>query len=255
MIVTVSSVGGAPGVTSWALLLAAAWPTESQVERAVLEADMDGGVLGARFEVGVVPGAAVLVSAARRAGSGRLDLSLCGRRIADDVWLVPGPESAEQARALWSSQAAASSVGDVLGDDDRTWIVDTGRAGPSSVLVALFERSTMSLVFTRPEHESLVQVPARVAGLKAAAGSVGVVVVGKPAFGAGELRGFFGSHKLWIVEADRDVVGVSRQVWSQRRARRSMLWRSVVSVAADIADVALYRTDSRRREVEVRDGG
>ena len=43
------SVRGSPGVTSWSLLLAAAWPAEYVVERVVLEADCDGGVLGARY--------------------------------------------------------------------------------------------------------------------------------------------------------------------------------------------------------------
>jgi hypothetical protein len=255
MIVTLSSVGGAPGVTSWALLLAAAWPGEIQVERAVLEADLDGGVLGARYAVGIEPGAAALVSVARRPEAGHVDLNACGRRIADDVWLVPGPESPEHARPVWSSRGAAESVADALSNDDRTWIVDTGRAGPASVLAPLFERATMALLFTRAEHEALVQAPARVEGLKRASGMTGVVVVGKPAFPTGELQQFFGSHKLWVVEEDRNLVDTSRQVWSQRRARRSMLWRSAVSVAADVGDVTLYRRDGRPRGAVVSDAG
>jgi hypothetical protein len=255
MIVTLSSVGGSPGVTSWALLLAAAWPSEFQVERAVLEADLDGGVLGARYAVGVEPGAAALVSGARRAESGPVDLSTCGRRIADDVWLVPGSESAEQARPVWSSRGAAESVANALANDNRTWFVDAGRAGPTSVLAPLFERSTMSLLFTRSEHEALVQVPARVEGLKRVSSMSGVVVVGKPAFSPGELQQFFASHKLWVVEEDRHVVDSSRDVWSQRRARRSMLWRSAVTVAADVGDVTVYRTGSRAPGEEVSDAG
>lgn len=255
MIVTLSSVGGAPGVTSWALLLAAAWPSELQDERAVLEADLDGGVLGARYEIGVEPGAAALVSGARRADTGGVELSLCGRRVADDVWLVPGPESAEQARPLWSSRGAAESVADALAKDDRTWIVDAGRAGPASVLAPLFERATISLVFSRSEREALVQLSARVEGLRRATGMVGVVVVGKPAFSEGELQQFFASHKLWFVEEDRNLVDASRQVWSLRRARRSMLWRSAVSVAADLGGVTLDRTGRGGRVVEVGDAG
>jgi hypothetical protein len=56
MIVTLGSVRGAPGVTSWSLLLAAAWPSMSAPERVVLEADPAGGVLGVRYGLGVDPG-------------------------------------------------------------------------------------------------------------------------------------------------------------------------------------------------------
>ena len=45
MIVVLSSVRGAPGVTSWCLLLAAAWPDDLGRERAVLEAEHHRGYL------------------------------------------------------------------------------------------------------------------------------------------------------------------------------------------------------------------
>ena len=63
MIVTLASVRGSPGVTSWALLLAAAWPAAVDAERVVVEADLDGGVLGARYGLGVDPGVVSLIAA------------------------------------------------------------------------------------------------------------------------------------------------------------------------------------------------
>jgi hypothetical protein len=74
VIVTVGSVRGSPGVTSWALLLAAAWPAEFDVERAVLEADVSGGVIGARYGLGVEPGAVSLTAALRRT-EGNIDVN------------------------------------------------------------------------------------------------------------------------------------------------------------------------------------
>ena len=44
MIVALGSVRGAPGVSAWSMLLAAAWPESCDVERIVLEVDVDGGV-------------------------------------------------------------------------------------------------------------------------------------------------------------------------------------------------------------------
>src|SRR5262249_18674232 len=53
VIVTVCAVRGAPGATTWSLLLAGAWPAGLGVQRVVLEADSSGGVLGARYGLGV----------------------------------------------------------------------------------------------------------------------------------------------------------------------------------------------------------
>jgi len=222
--------------------LAAAWPPEADVERVVLEADLDGAVFGARFQLGVEPGAATLVSSARRSSGLALTMEDYARRVGDRVWLVPGPESAESARQLWSSSQAAEAVTAAIVDDSRVWLVDTGRAGPSGPMGPFFARSLMTIVMCRSEHEALVQVPARVAALKREGCRVGVVVVGKPAFPMEDLQHFFGSQYAWQVDAHRDVVAGSRQVLSERRFKRSQLWRSAVAVASDVADVTVFRS-------------
>src|SRR3954447_20330643 len=114
MIVTLSSVRGSPGVTSWCLLLGAAWPPALGSERVVLEADVSGGVLGARYGLGVEPGAVSLLASLRRDGDA-VEVEGRGRRVADGVWVVPGPEAAEQAAAVWGPTAEA--VAPRLADD------------------------------------------------------------------------------------------------------------------------------------------
>ena len=99
MIVSLCSVRGSPGVTSWSLLLAAAWPGEYAAERVVLEADCDGGVLGARYGFGVDPGVVSLIAALRRADSHAVDVSVHARRVnaglsADDAPLAVPPRCA-----------------------------------------------------------------------------------------------------------------------------------------------------------------
>ena len=126
MIITVSSVRGSPGVTSWSLLLAAAWPPEYGVDRVVLEADVDGDVLGARYGFGVDPGVVSLIAALRRTDTRQVDLAEHGRRAGDGVWVVPGPETSEQADRVWHGSAEA--VAEYLAGDHRVWIVDVGRA-------------------------------------------------------------------------------------------------------------------------------
>ncbi|MFK8025147.1 MAG: hypothetical protein AB8G26_14400 [Ilumatobacter sp.] len=252
MIVTVSSVSGAPGATSWAVLLAAAWPTGSFVDRVVVETDLDGAVMGARFGIGVEPGASTLVASARHAAGAPLDLRDFGRRVDDQVWLVPGPESSESAAQLWGTPSASDDVATAAALDDRIWICDVGRAAVTGPMRPFFDRSAMAVVVTRAEHESLVQIPARVAALRRTGTRVGVLVVGSPTFSHTELTGFFEADQTWTANADLELVAASRNVWSQRRVRRSQLWRAAVAVAADLADAVAAKRDDN--DPEDRDG-
>jgi MinD-like ATPase involved in chromosome partitioning or flagellar assembly len=104
MIVAFGSIRGAPGVTSWSLLVGAAWPRLSPVEPVVLEADPAGGVLGARYGLGVDPGVVSLIAGLRR--SDHVDIDAHSRLVDGGLFVVPGPESGEQARAVWHDAAA-----------------------------------------------------------------------------------------------------------------------------------------------------
>jgi hypothetical protein len=241
MIVTLSSVRGSPGVTSWALLTAAAWPQEVAAERVVLEADLDGGVLGARYGIGVEPGVAGLVAAVRRHGAGSdLDLTAFARHMAGGVRVVPEPESAEQCALVWSSAANVDGVAAAAASDRRVWIVDAGRLRGRVLGDPFVARSALTVVLCRNAQEDLVQVPSRVAALQRIGGAVGVMVVGKPAYPRDELVHFFGSGLLWQVEASKDLPTVAGAVLGHnRRARRTLLWRSALEVAAELADRAV----------------
>lgn len=236
MIITLGSVRGAPGVSVTAMLLAAAWPTP--LERVVLEADLDGGVMGARYGIGVEPGVGALVSALRHDVADDRALERAGRRVERAAWLVPGPESAVTARRVWGADRAAARVADVLADDtSRVWLVDVGRSSSRSETAPLFAGAELALVLTRDQPADLVQVPERVADLAAVCRRVGVVVVGSPAYRADELRSFCGVTNLWRVAADPGVVALTQHGWNDRRLRRTPVWRDVVGLAADLADL------------------
>ena len=232
MIVTLGSVRGSPGVTSWCLLLAAAWPEAFGSERVVLEADVDGGVLGARYGVGVEPGAVSLIASLRHGGD-EVAVAEHGREAAPGLWLVPGPESGEQARSVWSG--TASQVAPRLARDDRVWLVDVGRLSPSSATIPLAEWSNMALVVCRAGPEDLVQVPGRVAAMQQHAATVGVLVVGKPPYDRSELIEFFGTARVWSVAESDELTRLAGDALRPGRARRSWLWRSAVEVAAEVA--------------------
>lgn len=237
MIVTLGSVRGAPGVSVTSVLLAAAWPTAA--ERVVVEADVDGGVIGARYGVGVEPGVGALVAALRHGAVHAHLLEHCARRVAAAAWLLPGPESAAASRRVWGAERAAAQVAEALADEpDRVWIVDAGRVSTRSTTAPLVAGAALTLLLTRDQPADLVQVPERVAELGELCPRVGVVVVGHPDYRIDELRDFFGVAHVWRVAASPDAVALTQRGWDDRRLRRAPVWRDVVALAADVADIA-----------------
>jgi hypothetical protein len=233
MIVTLASVRGAPGVTSWSLLLAAAWPAGSGRDRVVLEADLDGGVLGARYCLGVDPGVVSLIAALRR--DGEIPVAEHGRAAGAGVWLVPGPESAEQTRTIWTG--TVDTVAARLAADERVWLVDGGRLHAGSLTMPVLARSAMTVLVCHSRPEDMVQMPARVAALGCDT-TVGVLVVGKSVYGPEELRDFFGTPFVWTAAASQGLIGIAGAVLSSGRARRKWVWRTALDVAAGVAAVA-----------------
>lgn len=229
MIVAVGSVRGAPGVTSWSLLLAAAWP--SDVPRAVLEADPDGGVLGARYGLGIEPGAVTLLAALRRA-TDEIPVEEHARRCGD-VWLVPGPETAQQARRMWTSTGGQGAS--AVAADDRVWLVDSGRAHPGSPVWPWVEAASLTVLVTGARHEDLVQIPSRVEEIP---GTVALLVVGSTSYSTHELASFAGTVAAWQVNPVDDLPAQAGQLIVPSRARRSWLWRQTVDIAAAAAELA-----------------
>jgi len=249
MIVVLSSVRGSPGVTSWSLLLAAAWPAEYEAERVVLEADPAGGVLGVRYGLGVEPGVVTLIAGLRRSAGEPVPVAEHGRPIGPGTWVIPGPETGEQSFALWSRLASTVAAG--VAGDERVWVVDAGRIDAASPQRAFVEHASLTLVVSRPAHEDLLQVPARVATMQRTCPTVGVIVVGKTRHKAAELAQFFGTGLVWTVPAARDdmteFVGAAV---TGGRARRSWVWRRAVEVAADVATKVTHEpTPARTRLV------
>ena len=230
MIVAVGSIRGAPGATSWALLLGAAWPREFSERRVVLEADPAGGVVGARYGMGVEPGAVRLVTGLRRNGTGRVALDDVARELSDGLFVVPGPESGETARPVWTEGATA--VARQLERDPGNWITDVGRTDESNPSLVFVDRSALTIVVVGARQEDLVQLPARVASLRHRGSAVAVIVSGRCTFGADEIREFCRADEVWVVPVRDDLVEEVGRLLAGGRARRSWLWRHALDVAA-----------------------
>jgi MinD-like ATPase involved in chromosome partitioning or flagellar assembly len=237
VIITFGSIRGAPGVTSWAALLAAAWPDAHQLGRVLLEADPAGGVLGSRYTFGVDPGAVSLIAALRRS-SGEVDVAQHARATAAGVFVIPGPETGEQARAVWNG--TCDVVANRLATDDRVWFVDAGRLETGSPVLPFCPASTLTMLLCGPALEDLVQVPARVEWLHARGARVGVMVVGQAAYSQPDLADFFGTGLVWSVRASEDLRQVTGAVLAGRSVgRRMWAWRQASEIATEVFDIAV----------------
>ncbi len=83
-----------------------------------------------------------------------------------------------------------------------------------------------------------------------------MLVVGKPQHSVEDLVGFFGTDMVWIVGAEENLVRIAGEAMAGGRARRSWVWRSAISIAADIAAAIVGNPpDSDHDAVEHSAGG
>lgn len=153
MLVSICSSKGAPGVTSTALILAAAWPRPV----VLIEADPSGGDLAfrCRSASGGPPAATpnVLGLASAVSGASIGNISTFAQQLAGGVQLVQGVLSAAQGRgliSLWGSIAAACVSSDV------DVIADLGRLDRARATMPLAASSDRLLVVCTPVLESTV---------------------------------------------------------------------------------------------------
>ena len=209
-LVVVGSVAGSPGATSLAIGLAAAWPDAAR-RRVVVEADPDGGRLGAELGVGVEPGLMALALAARTStGLTADDLVERGAATVADWSVIPAPASPEQAHSALVH--AAGSLARVMAGDPLApvWIVDAGRLSTRSPALPFAVAADHVVVVTAGSFPALQLVPHRVEALRNAGCAVSVVVVQPTSWSTDEIAQFVGA----------DVVAVLPRVSRAATARR-----------------------------------
>jgi len=225
-VIALGSVSGAPGVSRLAIGLAAAWPEDRR--RVLVEADPDGGRLGAELGVGVEPGLMALALAARTARMSADDLLVTGAAAAGSWFLVPAPPSSEQASSALAH--AATTLADVMvGADDDVWIVDTGRLSTRSAALPFALVADETVLVTAGHFPALLLVPHRVAALQRAGCRVSVVIVEPTSWAPAEMAAFTGADVLVVMPRVR---AADRPVRAMRGANWRPWWRSVDALAA-----------------------
>jgi Mrp family chromosome partitioning ATPase len=233
-LITVGSIAGSPGVTRLAIGLAAAWP-EPDRRRVLLEADPDGGRLGAELGIGVEPG---LMAAALASRSPRLSADEVfeqGAAPVADWFVVPAPPSPEQAHSVLAHAAAtlAPIVASAPGRD--VWIVDAGRLSGRSPAVPFATAAEHVLLVTAGSFPALQLVPHRVDALRAAGCPVSVVVVEPTSWPVAEIADFVGADVAAVLPVAK---GRPTDVAAMRGSGWRAWWRHVDELASYLAAAA-----------------
>ena len=245
VLITVGSVKGSPGATTFAALLARMWPDEGYTEpcRMLLEADLDGASLAALWHESLgtawSPGVVEFAAAARGDASMVDAIGATSQPVGGDVELVPGvPNRATMANAVASlSDTGLADIARFVG----LVVADVGRYRPQTA--GLVRRSQLSVVVCRPTLADAQLLEPVVAELSNAGGRVGLVTVGDQPYGPAEIADTVGidAELAWSVLVDRRTAAlVGERGPGGKVMLRSRLGRRVRTIAKDIA----LRTDS-----------
>jgi hypothetical protein len=223
--VSFASVRNRPGASTVWLLTAVALRAAGRDVVAV-EADPDGNDLATTYDLGQSPGLVSLAAAARRGASSAGVVDEHARHLPDGLAVVPGPVGAEDATAAVSSIAAR--IGGLAGADGRLWCCDLGRLGAGSPALPI---AVASVLVCRPTRTEALALPSRVATLSSAGCRLGLVVVGKGPYRAGEVAAHAGVELVGTMPWARDAEDLVAAAVADRRGRRSLLWRAAVEIA------------------------
>lgn len=229
------SVSGAPGVTTTALALAAAWPQEADdgVRPVVVEASVWGGDLATRCGAPYSPGLLDVAATARQPLPGSLLGAVA--QLPSGVRAVVAPAGrgacAEAVRVLAAEGGRRVLTGDV--DDRGTVLLDVGRIGED--VSGLLEAADRVLLVTRGCPEALTHLYAHLLGLGEQSRRVTLVVVGPCAFPREEIVRALGIED--IVSLPWDVRGVAALVSQRRVPLRTSGFRTtrLLAAAGDLA--------------------
>lgn len=197
-LVVVASVAGSPGATRLALGLAAAWPDHER-RRVVVEADPDGGRLGAELGIGVEPGLMALALASRTTGLTGDDLVERGAAPVADWYVIPAPASSEQTYSALVHAGGALAAVMAGATGGSLWVVDTGRLSARSPSLPFAKAADHVVVVTDGSFPALQLVPHRIDALRTAGCTVALAVVEPTSWATDEIADFVGADIVAVL--------------------------------------------------------
>lgn len=236
--IAIGSVVGAPGASRFTLGLATVWP-QAERRRVVVEADPDGGRLGAELGIGVEPGLMALALASRTTALTPDDLVEQGAATVGDWHVIPAPASAEQTHSALVH--AASALAPVLASDPfgSVWFVDAGRLSTRSPAMPLATVADHVVVVSAGTFPALQLMPHRVDALRNAGCNVSVVVVEPTSWATEEIADFVGADIVTVLPR---VSSRNDGISAMRASAWRPWWRRVEAAAAFLATATATAT-------------
>lgn len=225
-VVAVCSVGGAPGCTTLACLLAAVWP----VERAAVVAECDpaGGTLAAWFQLNPRVGTTSFVLAARHAASPQ-ELEPHLQHLPGGLEVLAGPAGTDAARIVDHEVQGLLGIAEV----GRDVVVDLGRLDPCAPgQQALLGRSDATVLVVADDRAAASRAEASAGHLRATAGGrTGLAVASARGGRAREVAVTVGLPVAAVVPRDDGAAAIVRgDHGPRRRLSRSPLVRAAVAL-------------------------
>jgi len=243
-LITVSTVKGAPGGTTVALLLgrSLARATDAGLTPLVVECDLSGGDLAPALRLPGLPGTASLALAGRHGLS--LDLLLAHTQgVASLPRLrlllgVAGPSQGTALSWIWRD------LGEVLSDPSVLAVADLGRCGLDDRHDDLWRAAVVSLLVTTDGVASLMHAKAAVEAARESGRSLSVVVAGERTRRLSQIAAATNAEVLGALRYDPLAVASVlqggraglRPRTSARRARSEDLLSDVDAMVATLAE-------------------
>lgn len=224
-----ASAHGSPGVTTSLLLAASLWPEAATVP-VVVEADVSGGVVSARYEIGASPGFVTLAESLRKAESP--PLLDHAQRLPSGVAVVP--ISASSTAATTQIRSAGPSLGDYLRRVDHPVMLDAGVVLPDTKLAPTITAADLMVWFVRPTREELLVLRHRLAETPQPERVV-VVLVGSTPYDATQVNEALDIEVLHSLPVDSRAAIALNHGGDNRYLRRSQLARSCAALAQKLS--------------------
>ncbi|GAA3302524.1 hypothetical protein Dvina_51460 [Dactylosporangium vinaceum] len=226
MLIVISSVKGAPGVTTLAVGLAALWPEPDAV---LVEADPAGGDLAARFGHSPEPG---LTGLAAQAHTGTLaSLAPFTQRLAVGADVVLAPAGETVAASTFTLATRGLQALRRLAEQQPV-LVDVGRLEQSSPAAGLLGVADHVLVLADGELAAQTQVEARLGWVRSVVtGRLWLVRTGAGGYPGREIARDLGVPVLWELPDSQLGAGALAGRLRAPAWRRLRLARAVRGVA------------------------
>ncbi|GAA1215296.1 hypothetical protein GCM10009665_01410 [Kitasatospora nipponensis] len=197
-VIVLGCAKGAPGVSTTALALAAAWP--DAIRPLVVEADAGGGDALLRFGLPDSPGLVSLAAASRRAGLSAALVREHAQVLPGGVEVVPGPAEAAQCAASLEALGPAWSETE---SDGEVLIVDCGRLlAPVGARTELLGAAQALVLVTAGTVESLAHTAEAAERMRPRVACLVIAVVGACSWPSHEVQAALGADGCLVLPHD-----------------------------------------------------